>query len=125
MPVDRQRLTGWVVLAVSVLAVIVTTGSGIHNYQRAQCQAQVNEALIEASNARAAAATADRDSDRAESAATAELIRTVFTAATTPERLAAYDKYRAALDDIGKRRAAAEADRAQHPLPAPPSQVCR
>lgn len=121
---DRQRVVGWAVLVASVLALLVSAVTGFQSYRHAQCQSAVNEALIQATNQRAAAAAQDRDSDRRESQATADLIRTVFTTRTSEERLAAYASYRDTLDAVAKARAEAEASRQAHPLPAPPSESC-
>ena len=122
--IGRRRFVEWSLIAASVLALIMSMVSSCQSRSYARCQSAVSEALIAATNARADAAERDRQSDRDESAATAELIRTVFTVQTPAERIAAYRAYRSALDGVNTRRAAAEADRATHPLPAPPSQVC-
>lgn len=121
---NRGRVVGVVVMVASVLAVLLAVNSTLQSSAYARCQSQVTEALIRSSTARAAAAEQDRQSDVKESAATAELIRTVFTAQTGPERLAAYATYRKALDDIAVTRAATEKQRKDNPLPAPPSQTC-
>lgn len=122
--IDRQRFVGWVVLAASVCALLISAVTGLQSYQHAECQAQVNETLIRATSERAAAAAADRQSDRDESAATAELIRSVFTLRTTAERVAAYAEYRERIDAIDAQRAETERQRQAHPLPAPPSETC-
>ena len=122
--IDRQRSVGWLVLGVAIVSLIWSTVTGVQSFQYARCQAGVNETLVQAQVARAAAAEQDRDSDRDESAATAELIRTVFTVQTSDQRVAAYAAYRKALDDISTKRAEAEKQRAEHPLPAPPSAIC-
>lgn len=124
MNVDRQRWVGILVLGLAIVSLIWSTVTGVQSFQYARCQAGVNEALVQTSVARAAAAEQDRDSDRDESAATAELIRTVFEVQTPAERIAAYTAYRKALDEINARRAEAEAQRTQNPLPAPPSAIC-
>jgi hypothetical protein len=113
-----------VLLVLSVIALVLAVASGLRSQSYARCQAGVNDALIAAQSARADAAQQDQRADRAESEATAALIRTVFEVATPQERLAAYAKYRAALDEIDARRRSAEADRKANPLPAPPSQAC-
>lgn len=121
---DRSRLVGVVVMVLSLVAVGISVNGTIQSSAYARCQSQVTEALIKSSTARAAAAEQDRQSDVQESAATAELIRTVFTAQTGPERVQAYATYRKALDDIAVTRAATEKQRKANPLPAPPSQAC-
>ncbi len=121
---DRSRTVGVVVMVASVLALVMAFYSSYRVRAYASCQSAVSEALIRATQATAEAAEQDRQSDREESAATAELIRTVFTVQTPAERIAAYTSYREALDDINTARLTTEADRQANPLPAPPSQTC-
>jgi hypothetical protein len=121
---NRSRLVGIVVMVASVLAVLLAVNSTLQSSAYARCQSRVTEALIRSSTARAAAAEQDRQSDVQESAATAELIRTVFTVQTAAERIEAYATYRKALDTINAKRAATEKQRKDNPLPAPPSQTC-
>jgi hypothetical protein len=112
------------VLVASLLALGMSVWSSYQTRSYAACQAQVNESLVRVQSARAEAAEQDRQSDRDESAATAELIRTVFTVQTPTERVAAYTAYRTALDKIAASRADTERQRAAAPLPAPPSEIC-
>lgn len=123
--IARSRAIGLALVVASVLALVMSLYSSYQSRRYASCQSAVSEALIQATNARAAAAEQDRRSDQDESAATAELIRTVFTVQTPAERIAAYGAYRKALDEINAHRATAQAERVAHPLPAPPSQTCR
>lgn len=120
----RQRVVGWVVLAAAIVALVVAAVTGIQQARYARCQAGVNEALIQVQTARADAAEQDRQSDRDESAATAELIRTVFTAESRQATIDAYAAYRVTLDEISAKRAEAEKQRTENPLPAPPSEIC-
>ena len=120
----RNRMFGWALMAASLIALVL---SGYSNYQSrsySQCQSAVTEALIQASIARADAAEEDRHSDRDESRATSLLIQTVFTATTVEERIAAYQAYAKTLEQIDQKRAETAKQRADHPLPEPPSQVC-
>jgi hypothetical protein len=112
------------VLIITTAALALAVASGLRSQSYARCQAGVNDALIAAQSARADAAQQDRAADRAESAATADLIRTVFEASTTAERRAAYAKYRKLVDEVAASRAEAELERSRHPIPAPPSVVC-
>lgn len=122
---NRGRLVGVVMMVLSLVAVGVSVNATFQASAYARCQSQVTEALIRSQTARAAAAEQDRQSDVKESAATAELIQTVFTVQTTAERVEAYAAYRKALDDINTKRATTEKQRKANPLPAPPSQACR
>ena len=120
----RSRVAGAVLVVASVVALVLSAYSSIRSRAFAECQAQVNEQLIVATNARAAAAAQDRQADRDETVAVTTLINAVFTLPTAAERMAAYAAYRAELERIAAQRAEAEADRAAHPLPSPPSQTC-
>jgi hypothetical protein len=122
--IGRSRAIGAVLVAASVLALAMSAYSSLKSRAFAECQAQVNEALIVAQNARADAAEQDRASDRDESIATAELIRAVFASTAREQTRAAYDAYTARLGEINAQRAKSEAQRQAHPLPAPPSLVC-
>ena len=120
----RNRMFGLALMAASLIALVL---SGYSNYQAraySQCQSNVTEALIQASIARADAAEEDRRSDREESRATSLLIQTVFTATTTEERIAAYQAYATTLEQIDQKRNDTAKQRAEHPLPEAPSQVC-
>ena len=118
------RVQGIVLLVLALLAMVMATYSGLQSASYARCQASVNEALVRAQVARGEAAEQDRQSDREESAATAALIRAVFTPGTSASRMAAYERYRATVDAINERRAVTEEQRQANPLPAPPSQTC-
>jgi hypothetical protein len=123
-PAVARRNVGWVVLTASAIAVVLATWSGINSTRYAHCQAAVNEALVVAQNARADAAAQDRVLDRQESAATAGLIKAVFSSTTRDQTLAAYLAYQKTIADITAQRAETERQRAAHPLPAPPSHTC-
>lgn len=122
--VVRSRVVGLLLVAASVVALALSTYSSIRSRAFAECQATLNEQLIVATNARAAAGEQDRQADRDQTTAIAALIDAVFSSADPGQRMAAYQTYRAELDRIAATRADAEADRAAHPLPAPPSQSC-
>lgn len=124
MKIARSRSVGLLLVAASIFALIMSVYSSVRGRQFADCQSRVTEALILAQNARADAALMDRQTDQDEAAATAQLIRTVFTVQTSTERVAAYATYQKAVDAARARRAQTDADRAAHPLPAPPSQAC-
>jgi hypothetical protein len=121
----RSRAVGWILFSASVLALVLSVVTSYRSRAFAECQNVINEQLIVATTARASAAAQDRQADRDETAAITALINAVFSVQTPEQRLAAYQAYRAELDRIAKARAEAEADRAAHPLPAPPSQTCR
>jgi hypothetical protein len=120
-----KQVVWWIITLASVAALLISIAFGYQSRSYAQCQSAVYEALISAQNAREAAAAQDRQADRDEAAATAVLIRAVFTAASREQTLAAYAAYEDTLAGIAARREASEADRAANPLPAPPSQTCR
>ncbi len=122
--IGRSRV-GLLLVVASILAIIMSAYTSYQSRAFAECQAAVNEALIVAQNARADAAEQDRASDREESTATADLIRSVFSATTREESRAAYDRYAARLAEINARRTATDKRRQDNPLPAPPSQICR
>jgi uncharacterized membrane protein YdfJ with MMPL/SSD domain len=108
--VERQRATGVIVLVASMLAVLGATYSGYRSASYAHCQARVNQALVVSQNARAQAAAQDR-------AALDRMVNDVVNAHSREESRAALDRYQAT-------RRASDEERAKHPLPAPPSQVC-
>jgi hypothetical protein len=109
---------------ISFAALFIAATAGVQTYLYADCQGHVNEALIVAQLARAQAAEQDRQSDREESTATADLIRSVFAAKTQPEVLAAYRDYQTTMNGLRDRRNAADAKRRANPLPPPPSATC-
>jgi hypothetical protein len=120
----QSRSFGISLVAASLVAVVM---SGFTSYQLRgfnECQSGVYEQLVQASLARSEAAEQDRQSDRAESRATALLIQAVFTGASTADRLAAYETYRLSMEDVDSRRDATAREREAHPLPDPPSQAC-
>jgi ADP-ribosylglycohydrolase len=120
----RNRALGAALVAASLVALVLSGYSSFQSRSYAQCQSVVTEQLIRASSARAEAAEQDRESDRQESAATALLIHDIFAGISTADRLAAYDAYQITLTKINNDRAATAQERAAHPLPEPPSQVC-
>lgn len=120
----RNRAFGIALVAASLVALVLSGYSSYQTRTYAQCQSMVTETLIQASVARADAAEEDRKADREESRATALLIQTVFTATTTEERIAAYNTYATTLANLDRIRQQTAEERAQHPLPKPPSQAC-
>lgn len=120
----RNRAFGLALMAASLVALVLSGYSNLQAYDYSKCQSGVTESLIQASMARSDAASQDRALDRDESRATALLIQTVFTATTSNERIAAYSAYAKTLEDIDKRRQEIEVERANHPLPEPPSKAC-
>lgn len=120
----RNRAFGLALVAASLIALVLSGYSSYQTRWYSQCQSLVTESLIQASVARADAAEVDRQSDREESRATALLIQTVFTAATTEERIAAYNTYAVKLAELDRQRQLTADERARHPLPKPPSQAC-
>ena len=100
----------WVMRICGTASLVVAISLYAGQREYVQCQAAVNNALITAQVARAGAGEQDRDAmDR--------LVSDV-TKATSPA------DSRAALARYQQTRAAADADRAANPLPAPPSQTC-
>lgn len=120
----RSRAVGLVLVVLSMLALAMSSWTSFQSRSYAACQSGVTEQLVRAQNARAEAAAQDRQIDREESAATANLIIAVFSLQTGAERVAAYGDYRKTLDDLTARRAATERRRQDNPLPLPPSQTC-
>lgn len=120
----QNRTLGICLVIASLIALVLSGYSSYRSGSYARCQSTVTEQLIRAAGARAAAAEQDRQTDLEESAATALLIRTVFTVVTAPERVAAYDAYQQKLAELAQRRDAAAKEREANPLPEPPSQAC-
>lgn len=123
----RQPVTRRMNLGLFILSVVALIMAGLSEWQinrNSACQSAVNEAVVQAQNYRGAAADEDRQSDRAESAAFAELIRAIFASKTQADVATAYAAYNRTITDVAARRAQAEAQRAAHPIPAPPSQTC-
>lgn len=114
---EKSRALVIVIGLASALVLIAAVVSGLQQASLARrqttyahCQAKVNDALINAQNARVVAANQDRDAlDRMVSDITRAMSR-----ADTEAALARYQQTRAATD----------AERKRHPLPAPPSQSC-
>jgi hypothetical protein len=105
-----SRKFGALIMVASLLALIVSVYTGFERAATERCQARVNDALISSQRARSDAASQDRDSiDR--------LVAAVAEARESGQVRDALAKYRSD-------RAAADEDRRQHPLPAPPSEVC-
>jgi hypothetical protein len=104
------RPVALLMFAASVLALALAVISGVNTSKYAHCQARVNQQMVVAQNARAAAAEVDRD-------AIDQLVSDVVMSRTAADTLTALNRYQAT-------RAAADEARRQHPLPAPPSQVC-
>lgn len=106
----RRLWNRWGVLVVSAVAL---GGSVVTGYQRqayADCQAEVNDRLVEAIRARGASVD-ERD------AALDAMIDAVLSARTREESRAALENYRRAA-------AAVREDRARHPLPDPAGSHC-
>lgn len=114
----------WFLLGLSALALLAAVWSSVQGQAYARCQAMVNESQSIAQRERAAAADQDRQADQQESAATAALIRSVFTSGSRAQSLTAYATYKTTLDDINARRADTDQQRRAHPLPALPSETC-
>jgi hypothetical protein len=108
--VIRKSAVEWAVLAASVIALLLAGLSGYRSATYARCQAGVNEQLVKATNARAAAAEQDRD-------AMDQLVTDVSNAKTADDSRNALARYR-------QTRAKADQDRRDHPLPSPPSEHC-
>lgn len=131
-PLSRRAQIG--LLIASFVSLIVASVTGIQRQTDSarleryiRCQVSVNEAMAMATRDRATAAEVDRAADRDESTATRTLILSVFTATGPDAReqvRAAFVSYDKTLRDIDVRRADAERQRREHPLPPLPSETC-
>ena len=113
----KRRVMAGVGALACLLALIGAVWQGISQADLARrqtaythCQARVNDAPIKAQNARAVSADQDRD-------ALDQLVSDIIRARSATDTEAALARYQ-------RTRAATDAQRAQHPLPAPPSQAC-
>lgn len=109
----RQLSSRWfaaLIMLASVIALGVAVWSGIRNSEHAQCQSMVNELMARALSERAKAADADRS-------ALDQLVSDSLSATSDTQIRAALERYR-------ETRAQADRDRAEHPLPQPPSASC-
>lgn len=106
----RQRLLGAALVALSVAALAMSFVATTTQMTYTRCQAAVNDALIHAQRDRADAAQQDREA----------LDRLVTDVLAATDRT----KSRQALQDYVNARAAADAQRAAHPIPDPPSSTC-
>lgn len=105
---SRPQAMTW--LVVSVLAMVLAVVSGLRSQSYARCQAAVNDALVAAQIGRDEAAAHDRQ-------AVDRMVTDVLAARSPADTRAALERYR-------DTRAEADRNRAEHPLPAPPSQTC-
>jgi len=110
MSTRRNRIIGYSVMVASIFALLMAVYTSYRSAVYTHCQANVNEALVRAQTSRAAAAEQDRD-------AVDRLVTDVLNARSREDSRAALERYRAT-------RAAADAERAKNPIPAPPSQTC-
>lgn len=122
--IARSRVFYIVLTLAALVAIVMSVYQSVQFAAYNRCQSQVTEALIQSQLARAEAAEQDRASDREESAATADLIRAVFSSTSREQTLNAYNAYASRMQEIAARRASTDAQRQAHPLPAPPSQTC-
>lgn len=93
---------------VALVALILSIGVGIKQYQLSNCLAKYNDAASRATQARLLAADEDR-------AAQDDMFRAV--AADPRSAIRAIKAYNEA-------RASADKQRSEHPYPAPPSETC-
>lgn len=107
----REQVIGWVVLVASLLALGIAGYSGLKTRSYVECQAAWSQAYAASARERAAAAAVDRQ-------ALDDMVRSVLTATSREQSRAALVTYETA-------RAEADAQRAQHPLPDLPDEVCR
>lgn len=125
-----QRWVAPILVALSVVALLVSVAQGIKNSDYERCQARTNDALIRAQQARAAIAEQDRAADTVATDAEDNLWKAVNANQKLPPAEAkskSEEAFHVFLAERGRaeqmRKDAAE-DRARHPLPPPPSERC-
>jgi hypothetical protein len=103
-----------------------------HVESHLECQARYNETNNARSRALTEAGDKERVADRAEDKARADLFTHPAILKSTAERTAAEREemrqlavaWQRALTEEQKQQAAADVERAEHPVPPPPSEVC-
>lgn len=113
----KRRGIGVFIGVASLVTLVIAVWFGIQQADLAKrqtayshCQAAVNDALVAAQNARATFADQDR-------AALDRMVLDITKATSRADTEAALQRYQ-------QTRATTDLERAQHPLPAPPSQAC-
>lgn len=110
----------WAVRIAAGLALVVSFGLGVVQYRYQWCKAGYDDRAARAAAARAAAAEQDRQAEDA--------MWQAFADAADPSKVPpvqARDYAKAAFARFLSSREQAREQRADNPLPAPPSQVCR
>lgn len=105
-----SKVTGYVLAGAAGLSLVVAVWSGVQSRAYVACQARWSQAYAASAQERTLAAEVDRQALDA-------MVAAVASATSAAQSRAALQRYQDA-------RAAADAQRAEHPAPALPDEVC-